>query len=228
MTEAGLSERPWAPLILRVPGSRRRSWTRSWPRPGGRRQRRPLPAGDGGPGGPLADRRRAPAGRGLAGQAGAERRRPAQGAGRAADLSDRRAAGGADPRRARRGGDAALHLPDAPRREGRGPPVRRPGPVPPARRPGAARRGPRRPCRAGSTRPPAPSSSPARRAAARRRRSTRACASWSARRQGRRSLATLEDPVESAVAGVAQAQVNPAAGLTLESGLRPCSARTPR
>jgi type II secretory ATPase GspE/PulE/Tfp pilus assembly ATPase PilB-like protein len=41
-----------------------------------------------------------------------------------------------------------------------------------------------------------------------------------ARSRGERSLATLEDPIESAVAGVAQAQVNAAAGLTLETGLR--------
>jgi general secretion pathway protein E len=41
-----------------------------------------------------------------------------------------------------------------------------------------------------------------------------------ARRPGERSLATLEDPVESVVAGVSQGQVNPAAGLTLESGLK--------
>lgn len=38
--------------------------------------------------------------------------------------------------------------------------------------------------------------------------------------QGRRSLATLEDPVEVAVDGVAQSQVNPAAGFTMEVGLR--------
>lgn len=38
--------------------------------------------------------------------------------------------------------------------------------------------------------------------------------------QGRRSLATLEDPIEVAVAGVAQSQVNPGAGFTLEVGLR--------
>jgi len=37
---------------------------------------------------------------------------------------------------------------------------------------------------------------------------------------GERSLATLEDPIEAVVAGVAQAQVNTAAGLTLESGLK--------
>lgn len=37
---------------------------------------------------------------------------------------------------------------------------------------------------------------------------------------GRRSLATLEDPIEAALDGVAQSQVNPAAGFTLESGLR--------
>ncbi|WZO99920.1 GspE/PulE family protein [Isosphaeraceae bacterium EP7] len=37
---------------------------------------------------------------------------------------------------------------------------------------------------------------------------------------GGRSLATLEDPVEVAVAGVAQSQVNEAAGFTLELGLR--------
>jgi type II secretory ATPase GspE/PulE/Tfp pilus assembly ATPase PilB-like protein len=41
-----------------------------------------------------------------------------------------------------------------------------------------------------------------------------------ARTRGERSLATLEDPIESALAGVAQAQVNTAAGLTLEAGLR--------
>ena len=41
-----------------------------------------------------------------------------------------------------------------------------------------------------------------------------------ARTKGQRSLASLEDPIESAVAGVTQAQVNPAAGLTLETGLR--------
>jgi type II secretory ATPase GspE/PulE/Tfp pilus assembly ATPase PilB-like protein len=40
------------------------------------------------------------------------------------------------------------------------------------------------------------------------------------RTRGQRSLASLEDPIESAIAGVAQAQVNPGAGLTLESGLR--------
>ena len=41
-----------------------------------------------------------------------------------------------------------------------------------------------------------------------------------ARTRGERSLATLEDPIEAVVPGVAQAQVNPAAGLTLESGLK--------
>ena len=41
-----------------------------------------------------------------------------------------------------------------------------------------------------------------------------------ARARGQRSLATLEDPIEAAVPGVAQAQVNAAAGLTLESGLK--------
>ena len=38
--------------------------------------------------------------------------------------------------------------------------------------------------------------------------------------QGRRSLATLEDPIEVDVAGVAQSQVNPSAGFTLELGLK--------
>ena len=37
---------------------------------------------------------------------------------------------------------------------------------------------------------------------------------------GQRNLATLEDPVEVAVAGVTQSQANPAAGFTLEVGLR--------
>jgi type II secretory ATPase GspE/PulE/Tfp pilus assembly ATPase PilB-like protein len=41
-----------------------------------------------------------------------------------------------------------------------------------------------------------------------------------ARSGGERSLATLEDPIESVVPGVAQSQVNLAAGLTLESGLK--------
>ncbi len=41
-----------------------------------------------------------------------------------------------------------------------------------------------------------------------------------ARSRGERSLATLEDPIESDVPGVAQSQVNAAAGLTLEDGLR--------
>jgi len=41
-----------------------------------------------------------------------------------------------------------------------------------------------------------------------------------ARSDGQRSLVTLEDPIESVVPGVAQSQVNPAAGLTLESGLK--------
>ncbi len=38
--------------------------------------------------------------------------------------------------------------------------------------------------------------------------------------QGRRSLTTLEDPIEVAVPGVTQSQVNPAAGFDLETGLR--------
>ncbi len=37
---------------------------------------------------------------------------------------------------------------------------------------------------------------------------------------GRRSLTTLEDPIEVALSGVAQSQVNPAAGFDLEMGLR--------
>ncbi len=37
---------------------------------------------------------------------------------------------------------------------------------------------------------------------------------------GHRCLVSLEDPIEAAVEGVVQAQVNPTAGLTLESGLR--------
>jgi type II secretory ATPase GspE/PulE/Tfp pilus assembly ATPase PilB-like protein len=40
------------------------------------------------------------------------------------------------------------------------------------------------------------------------------------REGGRRSLATMEDPIEVAVPGVAQAQVNSSAGLTLETGLK--------
>jgi type II secretory ATPase GspE/PulE/Tfp pilus assembly ATPase PilB-like protein len=41
-----------------------------------------------------------------------------------------------------------------------------------------------------------------------------------ARSSGQRGLVSLEDPVESIVPGVAQSQVNAAAGLTLESGLK--------
>jgi general secretion pathway protein E len=41
-----------------------------------------------------------------------------------------------------------------------------------------------------------------------------------ARTRGERSLATLEDPIEAVVPGVAQAQVNASAGLTLETGLK--------
>lgn len=37
---------------------------------------------------------------------------------------------------------------------------------------------------------------------------------------GRRSLVTLEDPIESALEGVSQSQVQPAAGFTLATGLR--------
>lgn len=37
---------------------------------------------------------------------------------------------------------------------------------------------------------------------------------------GRRSLVTLEDPIETALAGVSQSQVQPAAGFTLAAGLR--------
>lgn len=40
------------------------------------------------------------------------------------------------------------------------------------------------------------------------------------RTDGRRSLATLEDPIEAAIDGVSQSQVNPTAGLTLEVGLK--------
>jgi type II secretory ATPase GspE/PulE/Tfp pilus assembly ATPase PilB-like protein len=40
------------------------------------------------------------------------------------------------------------------------------------------------------------------------------------RSRGQRSLASLEDPIEAVVPGVAQSQVNLAAGLTLESGLK--------
>jgi general secretion pathway protein E len=41
-----------------------------------------------------------------------------------------------------------------------------------------------------------------------------------ARTRGERSLATLEDPIEAVVPGVAQAQVNVSAGLSLEVGLK--------
>jgi general secretion pathway protein E len=42
----------------------------------------------------------------------------------------------------------------------------------------------------------------------------------SERSSGQRSLASLEDPIEAAVTGVAQSQVNLAAGFTLETGLK--------
>ncbi len=41
-----------------------------------------------------------------------------------------------------------------------------------------------------------------------------------ARSRGERGIATLEDPIEGALDGVAQTQVNPTVGLTLETGLR--------
>ena len=48
-----------------------------------------------------------------------------------------------------------------------------------------------------------------------------ACLRELARRSaGARSLNTLEDPIEAAIDGVSQSQVNPASGLTLEAGLR--------
>jgi len=48
-----------------------------------------------------------------------------------------------------------------------------------------------------------------------------ACLRELARRSaGARSLATLEDPIEAAIDGVSQSQVNAASGLTLESGLK--------
>lgn len=48
-----------------------------------------------------------------------------------------------------------------------------------------------------------------------------ACLREIARRsEGRRSLATLEDPIESALDGVSQSQVDATAGFTLEAGLR--------
>ena len=59
---------------------------------------------------------------------------------------------------------------------------------------------------------PARSCSPAPPAAERRPRSTRACASWPRALNGQRSLATLEDPIEAVVPGVAQAQVEPGRG----------------
>src|SRR5262245_16130181 len=40
------------------------------------------------------------------------------------------------------------------------------------------------------------------------------------RSQGQRSVVTLEDPIESALPGVSQSQVQPAAGFTLATGLR--------
>ena len=43
---------------------------------------------------------------------------------------------------------------------------------------------------------------------------------------GARSLATLEDPIEVAVPGVAQSQVNPAVGFDLQAGLRSLPGRT--
>ena len=77
-----------------------------------------------------------------------------------------------------------------------------------------------RPCRNCSARRPGRSSSPGRPAAARRRPSTPASADWPRRAAGARSLVSLEDPIEVAVPGVAQSQVNPAAGLDLATGLR--------
>ena len=46
--------------------------------------------------------------------------------------------------------------------------------------------------------------------------------------QRRRSLVSIEDPIEAAVAGAAQSQVNPTAGLDLSTGLRHLMRRYPR
>ena len=104
-------------------------------------------------GGPLAARRRAPPAALAPGVGRAERRGPAQGDGRPADVSDRPAPGGADPRDPGEARDAAEHVPDAPRRKGRRAALRRLGPIPPARRPGPARRDPRGACPAARGRP---------------------------------------------------------------------------
>ena len=135
------------------------------------------------------------------------------------DLPDRRPPGRADSGGARRGRDAGQHVPDALRREGRGPDVRGAGPVPAARRPRAAGDG-----RGGAgahareTSGAIVLSGPA---GSGKTTTIYACLrELAARSRGERSLATLEDPIEAVVPGVAQAQVNPAAGLTLESGLK--------
>ncbi len=153
-------------------------------------------------------------------QAGAQCHRPAQGHGRAAHLSDRRAPGGPDSRHTGRGRDAALDVPHRVRREGRRADVRDARTIPPTGRPGPAGAMLPSASRWPSRRPPARSCWPGRPAAARRPPSTPCLRELAARRPGERSLATLEDPVEAIVPGVAQSQVNPAAGMTLEVGLR--------
>ena len=65
--------------------------------------------------------------------------------------------------------------------------------------------------------PTASSSSPARPARARRRRSTPALRLLN---DGSRNILTVEDPVEYAIDGVGQTQVNPKVGLTFAAGLR--------
>ena len=111
-------------------------------------------------------------------------------------------------------------FPDLVRREGRRPDVRRRRAVSAPGRPGLARRGPRRArALAGrDLRRDRPVRS--RPAAARRPRSMPACASWRPDRAASAAWRRWKIPIEAVVPGVAQAQVNPAAGLTLESGLK--------
>ena len=120
----------------------------------------------------------------------------------------------------RRGGGPGQHLPDAPRREGRHPALRRDraaisGSTTWACRRTSARRSPGPPRDLGRDPPDRPGRE--------RQDDHDLCLPPRAGRavsQGRRSLATLEDPIEVAVPGVAQSQVNPSAGFDLATGLR--------
>ena len=142
-----------------------------------------------------------------------------EGPGRVAHLSHRHAPGGPHPPGRRRRRNAAEHLPHAPRRKRRRAALRPRRAVRAACRPGPARR---RPARARGTAGRDGRGHSRLRTGRQRKDDDRLRLPPRTRRAGRRarSLVSLEDPIEVAVPGVAQSQVNAAAGLDLATGLR--------